>query len=187
MDNIAKIEAVLFVHGEAVTLKKLGVLTGLVQEELKTALLSYEEELRRENRGLILISEEPLHKIFENKDWVNKKVQLGTKPQLSSLVQDFLKEEMGEELTPASLEVLSIVAYLGPISRARIEYIRGVNSVFTLRNLLMRGLVDKITDPERGNAFAYKPSMEFLRHLGVSSPGELEEYEKFQTLKKDEV
>lgn len=185
MDNAAKIEAVLFVHGEPISLKKLGNLVKLSQEELKSAFMELEAELKSDRRGLALIIEESLQKAFEAKDWGSRKVQLGTKPELFSLLKDFLKEEMGEELTPANLEVLSIVAYLGPISRAKIEYIRGVNSVFTLRNLLMRGLVERVADPERGNTFIYKPSLEFLRHLGVSSPSELEEFEKFQSLKNE--
>jgi segregation and condensation protein B len=187
MDNdLAKIEAVLFAHGEPISLKKLGNLVKISQEELKSALLELENELKSDRRGLALIIEEPLQKVFEAKDWGSKKVQLGTKPELSPLLKDFLKEEMGEELTPANLEVLSIVAYLGPVSRAKIEYIRGVNSVFTLRNLLMRGLIERAADPERGNTFIYKPSLEFLRHLGVASPSELEEFDKFQELKKEQ-
>jgi segregation and condensation protein B len=186
MDNSAKVEAVLFVHGEAITLKKLSSLVGLGREELKAATLGLQEELRKNERGLTLISERSLDEIFESKDWQSQKIQLATKPEFAPFIADFLKGEMGEELTPANLEVLSIVAYLAPISRARIEYIRGVNSVFTLRNLLMRGLIERTPDPERGNTFIYKPSLEFLRHLGVSSPAELEEYQKFQELKKEQ-
>ena len=186
MDNTAKIEAVLFAHGEPIALKKLANLVKLGEEEFKSALLLLQEEFKNSRRGLTLVSEESLEKILEGKDWKNKKIQLGTKPELSPLLQEFLKEEMGEELTPANLEVLGIVAYLGPISRAKIEYIRGVNSVFTLRNLLMRGLIEREPDPERGNSFIYKPSLEFLRHMGVSSPAELEEYDKFQALKTEQ-
>lgn len=180
-------EAVLFAHGEAISLRKLGNIVKLGEEELKEALLALQEGLNGGNRGLMLVSEEPIPKIFEGKNWGAKKVQLGTKSEFAPLLREFLKEEMGEELTPASLEVLSIIAYLGPVSRAKIEYVRGVNSAFTLRNLLMRGLVERIPNEERGNAFVYKPSMEFLRHLGVSSPEGLEEYQKFQELKKDEI
>ena len=46
-----------------------------------------------------------------------------------------MKDELTEDLTPASLEALSIVAYLGPISRAKLEYLRGVNSIVILAQL----------------------------------------------------
>jgi len=187
MDSSAKLEAVLFAHGEAISLKKLADTVKLNEEELKTGLLALQKELEESSRGLALISEEPLSKIFESKNWDAKKIQLGTKPDLAPFLQGLLRGEMEEELTPANLEVLSIVAYLGPISRARVEYVRGINSVFTLRSLLMRGLVERIADPERGNAFLYKPSLDFLRHIGASSPAELPEYQKFQELKKDEI
>ena len=62
--------------------------------------------------------------------------------------KSFVKEELTEDLTPASLETLSIVAYLGPISRVRIEYLRGVNSSVILRSLMIRGLIERFADPE---------------------------------------
>lgn len=182
----AKIEAVLFIHGEPIALKKLAVIVQLSPEELQGALLALRGELSVDSRGLTLISEEPLEALFQNQDWGSKKIQLATKPDLAGTLSEFIKEEIGEELTPASLEVLSLIAYLGPVSRARVEYIRGVNSVFTLRTLLMRGLIERVNDPSRGNSFLYKPSFEFLRHMGVVSREELPEYEKFQALIQQE-
>jgi segregation and condensation protein B len=112
----------------------------------------------------------------------NGKVQLVTKPEHHELVSQFLKEEMTEELTPASLETLAIIAYMGPVPRAKIDYLRGVNSLFTLRSLRLRGLIERISDPENSNGFLYQASFDLLKHLGVPKEAQLPEYEKFHAL-----
>ena len=80
------------------------------------------------------------------------------------------------------METLSIVTYAGPMTRAELEYIRGVNSSFTMRNLLIRGLIERYPDPKRTNVFIYKPSFDLLKHIGISKVEDLPEYEKFQAL-----
>lgn len=167
--KLAALEALLFIHGEPIVLKKIGETLKISAEETKELLAEFEKRLAAEGRGLHLIS-------------MDTQVQLATKPELNPALEDFVKSELSEELTPASLEVLSIVSYLGPISRSRMEYIRGVNSSFILRNLLLRGLVERYPDPEYTLAYLYQPSFELLRHLGVKSAKDLPEYEKFKTL-----
>jgi segregation and condensation protein B len=139
------------------------------QVKIKEALAAFEAELQSESRGLFLV---------RDKD----KVQLTSKPDFASLLESVIKEELHENLTNAALETLSIVAYAGPMTRAELEYIRGVNSSFTLRNLLIRGLVERELNPKRGNVFLYRPSFDLLKHLGVGKVAELPEYEKFQAL-----
>jgi segregation and condensation protein B len=77
---------------------------------------------------------------------------------------------------------LSIISYAGPITRADIEYIRGVNSSFTVRSLLMRGLIEREVDPKRANAYIYSASFDLLRHLGLSNNEDLPEYQKYKDL-----
>ena len=100
----------------------------------------------------------------------------------SAVLQKIIREEFKEELTPAALEALSLISYLGPIPRATVDYIRGVNSSFTIRNLLMRGLVERNQDPERKHAYEYKITMDFLKHIGIARVSDLPEYEKFNAL-----
>ena len=167
--KLAALEALLFIHGEPIVLEKIGKTLKISTEKTKELLAEFEKRLNAEGRGLHLISSET-------------HVQLATKPELNSALEDFVKSELTEELTPASLEVLSIVSYLGPISRSRLEYVRGVNSSFILRNLLLRGLVDRHPDPEYTLAYLYQPSFELLQHLGIKSAKNLPEYDKFKTL-----
>jgi len=166
---LSKLEALLFIYGEPIDIKKLVKILGVKDSEIKSGLELLEEELKREERGLALLQDKG-------------KVQLVTKPEFSKLLEDITKQEFTEALTPAGLETLSIISYAGPITRADIEYIRGVNSSFTLRALLMRGLVEREVDPKRANTYLYSASFELLRHLGLSQNQDLPNYSKYKEL-----
>lgn len=166
---VSKLEALLFIYGEPLEVKKLAKILDLKEPEIKDGLVLLEEELKRAERGLTLVQDK-------------NKTQLVTKPEFAKLLEDVTKQEFTEALTPAALETLSIIAYAGPITRADIEYIRGVNSSFTLRALLMRGLVERETDPKRANAYLYRASFDLLRHLGLSKNSDLPEYGKYKSL-----
>lgn len=169
--KLAELEALLFIHGEPASVHKIQKILGLVPKETEEVLAALRTELRSSDRGLSLVT-------------LGERVQLVTKPEFGKLLQEFVKEEMAEELTLASLEALAIISYLGPVSRSRLEYLRGVNSTFILRSLLLRGLVERFLDPKHPNSYLYVPSFELLKHLGVGKVEELPEFEKFQSLIK---
>ncbi len=108
----------------------------------------------------------------------NDSVILATSPLAKGLVEKLLKEDLEKDLGKAGLETLSIVLYMGPIKRSEIDYIRGVNSTFILRNLLIRDLVERVENPEDQRSFLYRPTFNILSHLGVSRIDELPEYAK---------
>jgi len=168
-ERLAALEALLFIHGEPLPFGKIEKLLGIPTEEVGPLVGGYSQELAAAKRGLALIVDK-------------EKVQLVTKPKFHSIIQSFVKEQMSEDLTPASVETLAIIAYFGPISRARIEYQRGVNSIFILRNLLLRGLIERFPDPEHPQSFLYQPSFDLLKHLGISKKEDLPEYDKFKSL-----
>ena len=156
-----KIEGILFFKGEPVSLKKLEDTLKVSKEEISQAILNLKNILA--NRGITLIEKE-------------KEITLGTAPELSKLIEDLQKEELNKELSKASLETLSIVLYKNGVSRAEIDYIRGVNSSFTLRALSVRGLVEKTVDTKDNRRYIYKPSFELLSFMGVKSIEELPDY-----------
>jgi segregation and condensation protein B len=158
-----KIEAILFFKGEPVSFKKLENILKVSEEEISEAVLGLKKNL--ENRGIVLI---------EN----GSDITLGTSPDLSSLIEDLQKEELNRDLSKASLETLSIVLYKNGATRAEIDYIRGVNSSFTLRALSVRGLVEKTMDSKDSRRYIYKPSFELLSYMGVKSIEELPDYEE---------
>ncbi|NCN94901.1 SMC-Scp complex subunit ScpB [Candidatus Wolfebacteria bacterium] len=182
----AEIEAFLFVYGEPLEVKKISKMLSrplsggqakgekVSEAEVKEAVSELQKKYS-EGGGLNLIfSDSP----------AGQKVQLATKSEFAPLMEEFIKDEFKEDLTPASLETLSLIAYLGPISRAQIDYYRGVNSSFILRNLLMRGLVERYTDPQRANVYFYQASFDLMKYLGISKMEDLPEYEKFKTMAK---
>jgi segregation and condensation protein B len=163
------LEALLFIYGEPMEVKKAAATLEVKPTEIEAAAKSLSQSLQERGSGLALV-------FYDNK------IQLTTKPDWSSLLEKVVKSELNEALTPAGLETLSIIAYSAPVSRAEIDYIRGVNSTFILRSLLLRGLIDREADPKRANAYVYKPSFDFLKHVGVSNVGDLPEFEKFSKL-----
>jgi segregation and condensation protein B len=156
-----KLEAILFFKGEPVSIDKLISILKVSKEELVEAVVSLNSKLA--DRGIVLMEKE-------------NELTLGTSPEFSDLISDLQKEELNKELSKASLETLSILLYKNGASRADIDYIRGVNSSFTLRALSIRGLVDKIIDKKDSRRYIYKPSFELLSYLGVKSVEELPDF-----------
>ncbi len=162
MENLAsKIEAILFFKGEPVAISKLATILKVPTEEIQNALSMLEERLKE--RGIVLIKKED-------------EVALGTAPEFALLIEDLQKEELNKELSKASLETLSIILYKNGASRAEIDFIRGVNSSFTLRALCVRGLVEKLPHESDNRRYVYKPTLEMLSYLGIKNIEELPEY-----------
>lgn len=163
----SNLEVLLFHYGEPVGVKKIMKILRLEKENCEKLIENLTEKLNgSEERGLMLLRK-------------NDEVQLVTKPAFQDIAQELIQEEFKEELSPATVETLAIVAYLGPIPRAKIDYIRGVNSSFTLRNLLVRGLIERNLS-EKGNTYSYGVSFDFLKHMGLTKIDELPEYSKYK-------
>lgn len=166
----AKLEALLFYRAEPTSRGELIKWLNSNDTEFDQAVLLLKEKLA--NRGLILSE-------------LNGEYSLLTSPEISSLIEDLAKEELAKELGRAGLETLTIIAYYGPLSRAEIDQIRGVNSSFILRHLLVRGLIERITDKQDSRRYLYQPTFELLRYLGLESINQLPEFEIVQAeLKK---
>ncbi len=164
------LESVLFVSGEPIELGKLAKICQVSAEEIESILEKISTRLNEEERGLSLL---------RNKD----AVQMVTKPENVEFVEQLVKNELADSLSPAALEVVSIIAYRGPISKAEIEAIRGVNCSYTVRNLLMRGLIVRSDNPRDSRGYIYEISFEFLKKMGIDDVKKLPEY---AILSKDE-
>jgi len=166
----SQIESILFISGEPVKISRIVKITEAPKPEVENAIMILRGEYSSGNRGLIILKKED-------------EIQMATSPDNSALVDKLVKSEIQENLSKAGLEVLSIVAYRGPITRMEVEAIRGVNCSFTLRSLLMRGLLERIENPKDNRGYLYKISFEFLKKLGVESVNRLPD---FESLSKDE-
>ena len=160
------IESILFVHGEPMALKKLASLARVSEDDAASAL----DELAHHyaDRGLVLIKKDTMY-------------QLGSHPENAMYIEALVKDEFSAELSRSSLETIAIIAYKGPLTRVEIDHIRGVNSSFALRTLLMRGLIEREENPKDNRAYQYRVSMNFLKHLGLTSMADLPEYEELKT------
>jgi len=157
------LEAMLFVAGKPLRAKDLAKILEQNETEVKSALAALVEE--KKDSGIVLL---------DNKG----EYQLATNSKYSTQVKNSLNAELREKLTDATVEALAIIAYRQPISKAEIEAIRGVNSQYSLRNLLMRGLIEKVSNPSDARSFLYQTTTEFLMHLGLISVSGLPEFEK---------
>ncbi len=163
----SQIEALLFWKAEPLSIKKIAELLKKTEIDVKNAIISLCESLK--GRGLTLVQ-------YENE------ISLGTAREVSVLIESLTKDELARDLGKAGLETLSIILYQGPLPRAEIDYIRGVNSQFILRNLLVRGLIERIDNPKDQRSFLYKSSFELISYLGLSKISELPD---FENVKKD--
>lgn len=170
MNLKSAIECILFLRGEAVTTARLAKLSGAPKKTVETTLHELQDECRE--RGIVLIQ--------NGDEW-----QFVTNPAQKSVVEKLATSELREELSRAGLEVLTIVAYKGPISRASIEYLRGVDSSFTLRNLLIRGLVIREENPKDRRSYLYRISADFLAYLGLVRPADLPHYQELRRVPTD--
>jgi len=169
-ESYAALEAALFAYGEPMPRETLANVLEVDAAALDGMLRTYKEVLDGDTRrGLTLLDQ-------------GKTVQLVTKPEVGSIVSALFKAEVSEELTQAALETLALIAYFGPIPRAKLEYVRGVNSAFTLRNLLVRGLIERVPEGNRANMYQYQASADLLRFLGVRGKEELPDFGSLQKL-----
>jgi segregation and condensation protein B len=164
------IEALLFLAGEPLEISRLCKILDKNEEEISNALNKLEEALQ--DRGLRLV---------RNKNTV----MLGTAPESSKYCEDLSKEELDKTIGKAGLETLAIILYKNAfdkkgVSRSDIDYVRGVNSTFTLRNLSIRGLVERKINPKDKRSFIYTPSNQLLQYLGITGGDMLPKMEEFK-------
>jgi segregation and condensation protein B len=161
----AQIEAILFFKGEPVSIADLAKILKTDAGNIEEAIVALSERLQKGGTRII-------HK--------DKAVLLVTAPEASSLIAAITKEELSRDLSKAALETLSIILYYSPVSRGTLDYIRGVNSQFIVRNLLVRGLIEKIPNPDDKRGVLYRPTFDLLAHLGITNIEELPEYSQVQ-------
>ena len=159
--HLARLEALLFVAGEdGLSLRTMAQLlempvTGLTQS-LEKLQAKYEAD---EDTALCLLESSNTYKIV-------------TKPDFASLLRDYSKTPINQSLSRASLEVLSIVAYKQPITRAEVDDIRGVNSSGAIAKLQAFDLIREAGKKDavgRPNLYADY----FLDYMGINRLDEL--------------
>lgn len=165
MNVVQQIEGILFFKGEPVAIAELAKLLEIDEEAVVQALEQLQKELLA--RGIVVVR-------------AGDTAELRTHPELSEKISEWQKVERGGELSKSALETLSIIMYSSGITKAELDYIRGVNSTFILRNLLIRGLIQKMPNPEDKRSPKYVPTTDLLGFLGISTIEDMPGFGAFQ-------
>ncbi len=158
MKLCAQIEGVLFFKAAPIKFSQLATMFDVPEPAIHEAI--GELAISLQGHGIAVLRTET-------------EVQLATAPAIDGLIEAMRKDELKRDIGKAGAETLAIVLYSGPISRAEIDRIRSVNSGFILRNVMVRGLIERRTEG-RGHTFTITPAL--LAHLGISHKTELPNY-----------
>ncbi len=152
-----RIEAILFVAGDAVEIRDLARALDLDEKKVQTLLKEIGSEYDYRQRGFML-------KRF------GSKVQLATRPMYAEDVIHLLQPVQRQSLTQAAMETLAVVAYRQPVTRAEVEQIRGVKCDYSLQSLTAKGLIQEIGRKETiGRPILFGTTDEFLSRFGIEN------------------
>jgi segregation and condensation protein B len=156
------LEALIFVSSKPVTAAVLSRITGYSTEDVELLLDKLAKLYEQPGHGLKLTR-------------VAGGYQLVTRPEYSHYAEKMLNEKAKEPpLSQAALETLSIIAYYQPVTRAKIESVRGIRVDHILVNLMERGLIKEVgrgTGP--GRPVLYGSTRKFLEYFGLNDLSEL--------------
>ena len=166
------IESLLFVSGEPMKLAKIAKICEVSKEDVSQEIETLNAGYKNSESGFCVVRKDDF-------------VQLATNPANSEAVSRLVSAELQSDLSRSALEVLSIVAYRGPVTRVQIDAVRGVNCSYVLRGLMVKGLVErKETTDIRG--YLYEISFDFLKSLGIAGIQELPDWESLSKNEKIE-
>ena len=157
----AAVEGILFASGEPVQIDRICTALDLDRPTTERILQKLMDYYAYERRGIRLLRMED--------SW-----QLCSAPEYAEYIRRALEQRKPPKLSQPALEVLAIVAYFQPVTRAYIDQVRGVDSAYTVTTLLERGLIEacgKLDAP--GRPSLYRTSALFLRTMGMQSLDEL--------------
>lgn len=152
---LQQIITLLYLSGEPIKVETLAHFLSVKKEVIEG--MEHDLEASLASIGLALLKSEEGFSIV-------------TRPEQAPLVEAFWKQELQGELTPAALQVLTLVAYLGSPTREEISYVRGVQSSQSIRTLTVRGLISR-----QGEVCTL--TADALQQLGVTKAEDLPEYE----------
>ncbi len=158
----AVLEGLIFLSGnEGITIDDIAKVTELKNDEIKTILDELKQDLENETRGIKLVI-------------LGNHYKFTTKEEHKEYYKKLVDAELDSNLSQSALETLAIIAYNQPITRIEIDEIRGVNSTYVMRKLLIKGLIEDIGRSELpGRPKQYIVTDLFLDHFGLESTDDL--------------
>jgi len=159
---MAAVEAVLFACGEPLELDKLAA-AAEIEKDTAERIVERLNDRYKEQKSAFMIGK------------LGDSYQMMTRPELARYIKSAMETRRQAPLTQAALEVLAIVAYNQPITRAFVDQVRGVDSSGVVRSLVERNLLEehgRLNDVP-GRPIAYRTTENFLRCFGFSSLADL--------------
>lgn len=158
MNQVAQtIEAILFAIGDAVEISDIASSLEISVDDVKKGAKLLSEKYANTASGIRLIEIADCYQLSSNPacyDYIKKVSQIKKQAGLSS----------------AAIETLSIIAYNQPVTKGTVEFIRGVDSTYSVNRLIERGLIDELGRAETpGRPILYGTTMEFLRTFGLKN------------------
>jgi segregation and condensation protein B len=161
MNDLAALEAVLFVTEHPVPARELAEVLELGVKRVDELLVELDEQLKSREAGLVLKKSAGGWRIYSH-------------PDAYPYLERFSSSATARKLSSAAMETLAVIAYRQPVSRSQISEIRGVDSDSAVRTLERLGLVE---EKERlnipGNPAVYRTTDLFLEKLGMNDLADL--------------
>ncbi len=168
MKNLAVLEGLLFVMGEeGLTLDQIKDVLDITEEESKLLLKSLREQYEDEGRGLRI-------------DFLGNRFKLTTKFEHKDYYQKLIENPNTNTLSQAALETLAIIAYNEPITRIKVDELRGVSSGQLIRKLVAKGFIKEVGRSDMpGKPIIYETTSEFLDYFGLPNIEALPDMSQF--------
>ena len=171
----AIVEGLLFLSGEdGLTLEDISKVIEKDIEEVKSIIKELYNDYNNDSRGLQI-------------EFLGNHFKLTTKKEHKEYYKKLVIDEENSILSQSALETLAIIAYNAPLTRIDIDNIRGVNSSYVVRKLLLKGLIEEIGRSDApGRPRLYNITPRFLDYFGLGSIDELPKLEERQEILDDE-
>lgn len=168
MNQLAILEGLLFVVGEeGLTLNQITDVLDISEEDSKLLLKSLREQYEKEDRGLRI-------------DFLGNRFKLTTKFEHKEYYQKLIENPNTNTLSQAALETLAIIAYNEPITRIKVDELRGVSSAHLVRKLVAKGFIKEVGRSDLpGKPILYETTSEFLDYFGLPNIESLPDMSSF--------
>lgn len=170
----AVLEGLLFVVGdEGITISSICDILNIEEEEAKKLVLDLKKDYMSDERGLRI-------------DYLGNSLKLTTKEEHKEYYRK-LVEDSNNTLSQSALETLVIIAYNEPITRIKVDEIRGISSSQMIRKLVAKGFLKEVGREDiPGRPILYKTTDEFLDYFGLSSKDDLPELKNEESENEEE-
>lgn len=168
------LESMLYVWGEPLSIKAAADVLGIEYDQVKELFVELKNEYENDGRGIRIRQ-------------INRSFQIVTAAENAIFIKRLCTPVKSSKLSQAALEVLAIIAYKQPVTKAEIEAIRGVRADRVVEGLIKRSLVaEKGRSEGIGRPIIYGTTDEFLKQFGFSSISELPPFQDLEGVLSDE-